>query len=115
MPDVLALGDGVIEVEDGQGVSVLGQIGKSDVGGALTDHEVYRDETLEDDGPCRVSEAVLEGPDDVCYAALARVCRNEDVLDVLCLGRRILLGRGLVTIQATHWKGEWIGSRLDGP
>ena len=55
MPDVLALCDGVGEVGDGERVAVLGQVGEGDVGGTLTDHEVYGDETLEDDGPCRVT------------------------------------------------------------
>jgi hypothetical protein len=52
VPDVLSLRDGVGEVGDGEGVAVLGQMGERDIGGALANHEVNGNETLEDDGPC---------------------------------------------------------------
>lgn len=78
------------EVANGKGVAVLRQIRECDVGRALADHEVDGDEALEDDGPCCVSQAVLQRTKDLCDARFARVRRDEDVLDVLGLWGRIL-------------------------
>ena len=62
-----------------------------DVGRALANHEVDGDEALEDDGPRCIPEAVLQRADDLCDTRLARVRRDEEVLDVLCLWGRILV------------------------
>lgn len=48
------------------------------------------DEALEDDGPGGVAQAVLQGAEDLADARLAGVGGDEDVLDVLGLGGRIL-------------------------
>lgn len=61
------------------------QEAQRDVGRPLADHEVDGDEALEDDGPCRVAQAVLQRAEDLGDARLARVRGDEDVLDVLGL------------------------------
>lgn len=48
------------------------------------------DQALEDDGPCRVPQPVLQGPEDLAHPGLSGMCRYEDVFDVLRLR-----GRGL--------------------
>ena len=48
------------------------------------------DQALEDDGPCRVSQSILERADDLGNARLASMRGDEDVFDVFRLGRRIL-------------------------
>lgn len=47
-------------------------------------------QALEDNGPCRISQPVLQRADDLGNARLARVCRDENMLNVLCLWGRIL-------------------------
>lgn len=44
------------------------------------------DQALEDDSPCRVAKPVLQRPEDLPDACLARVCRNQDMLDIFRLG-----------------------------
>jgi hypothetical protein len=66
-------------------VRVLRQILQSDLGLALADHEVYDDQALEDNGPCRVAQSIRQGPEDLCYAGFTCVCRDQDVLDILGL------------------------------
>lgn len=67
------------------------QVRQGDVWRPLANHEVDGDEALEDDSPCRVAQAVLQGVEDVGDARLG-VGGDEDVLDVFGLGRRILRG-----------------------
>ena len=71
---------------------VLRQVLQGDLGLALSDHKVHDDQALEDNGPRRVAQAVLEGAKDLGNACLARMRRDEDVLDILGLGGRELLG-----------------------
>jgi hypothetical protein len=60
---------------------------------ALSYHEVYDDQALEYDGPCRVAQAVREGAEDLGDARFTGMCRDEDVLDILRLGCCELHGR----------------------
>lgn len=53
---------------------------------ALTDHEVYDNQRLEDDGPGGVAQAVLQGAKDLGDASLAGVGSDQNVLDILALG-----------------------------
>ena len=71
---------------------VLCQVLQGDLGLALSDHKVHDDQALEDNGPRRVAQAVLEGAKDLGDACLARMRRDEDVLDILGLGGRGLWG-----------------------
>lgn len=73
---------------------MLSQVLQRDVGRPFADHEVDGDEALEDDGPCRVADAVLQRPEDLAHAGVARVCRDEDVLDVFGLWGGGLASRG---------------------
>jgi hypothetical protein len=59
---------------------------------ALSYHEVYNNQALEDDGPCRVAQAVREGAEDLGDASFTGMCRDEDVLDILRFGRCELCG-----------------------
>ena len=52
-----------------------------------------RDQALEDDGPCRVLQPVLQRFEHLSNPRLARVCCDQDMFDVLCLW-----GRGLATV-----------------
>ena len=52
---------------------------------------MHDDQALEDDGPCRVAQAVREGAEDLSDACFACMGRDEDVLDILGLGGRKLL------------------------
>jgi len=61
------------------------EIGEGDVGRPLADHEVHRDQALEDDGPCCIMETVLQSSKYLPDASLARMRRDEDVLDVFGL------------------------------
>lgn len=61
----------------------LGQVLQGHLGLALADHQVHDDEALEDNGPCRVAQAVGEGAKDLGDSGLARVGCDEDVLDIL--------------------------------
>ena len=56
----------------------------------LTDHEMGSDKSLENDGPCRVAQAVLQCAEHFCNASLAGVGSDENVLDVLGLWGGIL-------------------------
>jgi len=76
---------------DGEHAVVLGQVCQRHIGRALANHEVDRDETLEDDGPCRVAQPVLHGAKDFGHARLSRMRRDENVLNVFGFWRRILL------------------------
>ena len=62
---------------------VLRQVLQGDLGLALSDHQVHDDQALEDNGPRRVAQAVLEGAKDLGDACFARMGRDEDVLDIL--------------------------------
>jgi hypothetical protein len=53
---------------------------------ALSYHKVYNDQALEDDGPCRVAQAVREGTEDLSDPSLAGMRRDEDMLDILRFG-----------------------------
>ncbi len=87
------------EVVQREHVAVLGQEGQRHVRGALADHEVDGDEALEHDGPRGIAQPVLQGAKDLADAGIARVRGDENVLNVLCLGRRIL-GAGQVSERA---------------
>lgn len=71
---------------------VLRQELECNVGLALPYHEVYDDQALVYNGPRRVAQPVGEGAKDLGNACLAGVCRDEDVLDILGLGRCELRG-----------------------
>lgn len=76
------------EVIDGQlPVRILGQILERDFGLALSYHHVHNDQALEDNSPCRVAQAVGEGAKYLGDACFARMCRDEDVLDIFGFGR----------------------------
>lgn len=76
------------EVVYGQrAAGVLGQELEGDVGLALADHQMDDDQALVDNGPGRVAQAVGEGAEDLGDACLAGVGGDEDVLDILGLGR----------------------------
>ena len=47
-----------------------------------------RDQALEDDGPGRVPQTILQGPEDLADASFPRVCRDEDVFNVFAFRRR---------------------------
>jgi hypothetical protein len=66
-------------------VRVLRQILQGDLGLALADHEVHDDQALEDNGPCGVAQSVREGSEYLRHAGFPRVCRDQDVLDILGL------------------------------
>jgi hypothetical protein len=93
----------------GQCVSVLSQVGQRYVGRPFADHEVDGDEALEDDGPCRVADAVLERPEDLTHAGVARVCRDEDVLDIFGLGGGGLGAEGMGSAHGRPSPGLWSG------
>jgi len=67
---------------------VSGQVRQGRIRRSLTDHQMDRDQALEDDGPGRVPQAILQGPEHLADAGFARMCRDEDVLDVFALRRR---------------------------
>jgi hypothetical protein len=64
---------------------VLRQVFQCDLRFALPYHEVYNDQTLEYDCPCRVAQPVGEGAKDLGDACFAGMRRDEDVLDILGL------------------------------
>jgi hypothetical protein len=66
-------------------VWVLGQVFQRDFGFALSYHEMYDDQALEDNGPCRVAQSVREGAKDLGDAGFSSMCRDQDVLDILGL------------------------------
>lgn len=69
---------------------MLGEKGQRHVRGALADHEMDGDEALQGDSPRRVAQAVLQGAEYLGDARLAGMGGDEDVLNVLGLGRCIL-------------------------
>ena len=66
------------------------QVAESDVWCAFLDHQVHNDERLEGYRPGRVAEAVGQGTKHLCDTSLAGLGRQQDVLDILGLGRREL-------------------------
>jgi hypothetical protein len=86
------------EVIDGQlPVGVLGEELESDLGLAFSYHQMDDDQTLEDDGPCRVAQAVGEGAEDLSDACFASVCSDEYMLDIFglwCCELRAMLAAG---------------------
>lgn len=99
MPARLGATPTIGQVVQREHVAVLGQKGQRHVRGALADHEVDGDEALEHDGPRGIAQPVLQGAKDLADAGIARVRGDENVLNVLCLGRRIL-GAGQVSGRA---------------
>jgi hypothetical protein len=53
---------------------------------ALAYHEVYNDQALEYDCPCRITKAVREGAEYLSHAGFTSMRRDEDMLDILGLG-----------------------------
>lgn len=83
---------------DGQlSVWILRQVFERDLGLSFSYHEMYDDQALEYDGPCRVAQSVRKGAEDLSNACLAGMRRDEDVLDILGFGRcelyRVLVHR----------------------
>ena len=73
---------------DGKGpAGVLRQELEGNFGFALPDHQVHDNQALVDDGPGGVAEAVRQGAEDLADARFAGVGCDEDVLDILGLGR----------------------------
>lgn len=87
---------------------MLSQICQCNIGRSLPNHEVDGDQTLEDDGPCRIPQPVLEGPEDLAYSSLSGMCRYEDVFDVFRLrGRGLQVKRG-VSIVVRQPSSAWL-------
>lgn len=74
-------------------VPVSREICQCHVWRTLANHEVYGNEALEDDGPCRVPKPKRQRAEDLGHAGLTRVRGNEDMLDVLGFRRRELWQR----------------------
>lgn len=66
---------------------VLGQVLKRDLRLALSDHQVYYNQTLEYDGPRGISESIGEGAKDFSDASLPGVCGDKYMFDIFGLGR----------------------------
>lgn len=66
---------------------MLGQIRECNIGPPLTDHQMHGNQVLEDDGPRRVAEAILQRAEDVADAGLAGVGGYQYMLDIFRLGR----------------------------
>lgn len=62
---------------------VLSQVLQGDFGFALSYHEMYDYQALEDNGPCRVAQSVREGAKDLGDAGFSSVCRYQDMFDIL--------------------------------
>lgn len=102
---------------------MLRQIGESDFLGALANHQVDSQETLEHNGPCRIPQAVVHRPKDLADPSLSRVRSNQKMLDVLCFWGRILQRRAvrlfffassaLVPVPANARR--WDGPAFRGP
>lgn len=73
---------------------VLRQKLESDFWLALPYHKMHDDEALEHNRPRAVAQPVHEGAKDLGDARFARVGRDEDVFDILGLGRCELQGPG---------------------
>jgi hypothetical protein len=69
---------------------------------ALPYHEMYNDQALEDNSPCRVAQAVRKGAKDLSDACLAGVSGYEDVLDILGFG----CGELCVRLSMSPWMDE---------
>jgi hypothetical protein len=79
---------------DGQlSMRILRQKLQCNLGLALSYHEVYDDQALEYDGPCRVAQAVRKGAEDLSNTGFAGMCRDEDMFDILRFGCCELHGR----------------------
>lgn len=74
-----------------QHAPVLSKICQGNIWRTLSDHEVYRNQTLEDNGPCRIAQPCLQYSEDLSHSRLTRVCRHKDMLNVLGLWRCGLL------------------------
>lgn len=76
---------------------------------------MHSDETLEDDGPCGIAEAVCEGAKDFADASFAGMGSDEDVLNILCLWRGILRRGACVSIPipGTDPQNKTRGARLE--
>lgn len=74
------------------------------------------DQALEDNGPCRVAQPVLQSPKYLSYPGLARMRRDEDVLNVLGLWGRGLQatvsGQQLILGTSVDWALEFDGPSL---
>jgi hypothetical protein len=72
---------------DGQlSVRVLRQKLERNLGLSLSYHEMYDDQALEYDGPCRVAQSVRKGAEDLSDTSFAGMRRDEDVFDILGFG-----------------------------
>lgn len=67
-------------------VWILRQKLECDLWLALSYHEMYNDEALEYDGPCRVAQAVCEGAKYLGDTCLTGMRCNQDMFDILGLG-----------------------------
>ena len=90
-------------------VRALGEELECNVGLALPYHEVYDDQALVYDSPGRVAQSVGEGAKDFSNACLAGVCCDEDMFDILGLGRCELRGR--VSLRGTGEQLDEDGDR----
>lgn len=68
-------------------VRVLRQVLECDLWLAFPYHEMDDNQTLEDNCPCRVAQAVREGAKDLSDACLAGMRRDQNVFDIFGLGR----------------------------
>lgn len=89
------------EAADGEDVSVLGDEGKRNIRSAFTDQDVRGQQTLEDYGPCRVSQSVLQSAEDLGDTGFAGMGCDQEVLDVFGLGRSIL--RAAMLARLSLW------------
>lgn len=85
--DVVTLRLDFGKVVNGQlAVRILGEVLERDLGLALPDHHMHDDEAFEDNGPCRVAQAVGESTKDLSDACLTGMRCDEDMLDIFGLG-----------------------------
>lgn len=89
----------------------LSQILKRDLGLTLTYHQMYDYEALVDDGPGGVAKAVHQGSEDLSNASLAGMRCDEDMLDILGLGRSELDEGALAMIEGSNANR---GGRISG-
>ena len=64
---------------------MISEVGQRRIRRAFPDHQVNRDQALEDDSPGRVPQPVLQRPEDFPNARLTRPRCDQDMLNVLCL------------------------------
>jgi hypothetical protein len=62
---------------------ILRKVLEGDFRLSLPYHEMYDDQALEDNGPCRVAQPVRKGSKDLCNAGFTRVGRYQNMFDVL--------------------------------